>query len=716
MKSVGEAMALGRTFPEALNKAIQSLEIGVDALDGSGPNRKIPSAPETLDTLKIPIADRLFRVYRAIRQGIGLEEIAAATSYDLWFLAQMREIVNWESKLGGLVDWDLGNWEANQVSSSQVTNLLHAAKRAGFADTHIARLVGKSAQEVRQARKALGVLPTFQRVDTCAAEFEAQTPYLYSAYEMDDESRPTDKQKIMILGGGPNRIGQGIEFDYCCCQAAFALSRMGYETIMYNCNPETVSTDYDTADRLYFEPLTLEHVLNVVDREQPMGVIVQFGGQTPLNLSAGLKAAGVNILGTSPEAIQLSEDREKFAQLLSKLEIPQPENGIARSLEEAREVAARIGYPVLVRPSFVLGGRAMALVESEAHLAGFIQSAIEAAPGQPILIDKFMEDAFEIDVDALADGGCVVIGAVMQHIEEAGVHSGDAACVLPPYKVSAYHLSIMREYTEQLGLALGVRGLMNVQFALKDEVVCVLEVNPRASRTVPYASKATGLNLAYTAAQIMAGLSLYDLNVLDEPLVDGFFVKEAVLPFKKLPGSSVLLGPEMHSTGEVMGHAARFGHAFAKSQIAAGLALPQNGAALISVNDYDKSAGLKVARDLHRMGFRLFATPGTAAFFRKVGLPVEMVNKFADGSPHTVDLIRSGQVQLVLNTPLGPHAHTDGAEIRAAAIAMDIPLLTTLSAAAAAVAAIQALRQKELRYRSLQSHFSRTSKVREGYA
>jgi carbamoyl-phosphate synthase large subunit len=522
---------------------------------------------------------------------------------------------------------------------------------------------------------------------------------------MDDESYPTSRRKILILGGGPNRIGQGIEFDYCCCQAAFALSEMDYETIMFNCNPETVSTDYDTADRLYFEPLTLEHVLNVVEREQPVSVIVQFGGQTPLNLSAGLEAAGVKILGTSPHAIRLSEDREEFAKLLTEMDIPQPENGIARSLPEARRVARRIGYPVLVRPSFVLGGRAMALVESEDHLDGIIEQAIEAAPGQPILVDKFMEDAFEIDVDALADGGHVVIGAIMQHIEEAGVHSGDAACVLPPYKVSAYHQSIMREYTERLGMALGVRGLMNVQFALKDEIVCVLEVNPRASRTVPYASKATNLNMARIAAQIMAGKTLAELNVLEEPRVDGFFIKEAVLPFRKLPGSDAILGPEMRSTGEVMGHAAHFGHAFAKSQLAAGTGLPLEGAILISVNDYDKSAGLKIARDLHRMGFKLYATPGTAAYISKVGLPVEQVNRMPQGSPHVVDIIRSGKVMLVLNTPLGPRAHADGAEIRAAATLMNIPLLTTLSAAAAAVSAIQALRQKELEYCSLQEHF-----------
>jgi len=702
MKSVGEVMALGRTFPEALNKAVQSLEIGVDALDGSGPNIETGTQPVNTEALQIPAADRLFKVYRALREGVPIEEIAQVSGYDLWFLAQMQLIAQLELEMA---DFKL-HMSGNQINrqKSTVKNLLYKAKQMGFADSYISRVLNLTS-DISALRKELGILTTFQRVDTCAAEFEAQTPYFYSAYEMEDEARPTDKPKIMILGGGPNRIGQGIEFDYCCCQACFALSEMGYETIMYNCNPETVSTDYDTADRLYFEPLTLEHVLNVIDREQPEGVIVQFGGQTPLNLSAGLEAADVQILGTSPHAIQLSEDREEFAKLLAELDIPQPENGIARSLEEAQKVAQQIGYPVLVRPSFVLGGRAMALVESEDSLQGYIEKAIAATPGQPILIDKFMEDAFEIDVDALADGERVVIGAVMQHIEEAGVHSGDAACVLPPYKVSAYHQSIMGEYTKQLGLALGVCGLMNVQFALKDDVVYVLEVNPRASRTVPYASKATGLNLAYLAAEVMAGKTLDELGVSEEPRVDGFFVKEAVLPFKKLTGSDALLGPEMHSTGEVMGHASHFGHAFAKSQIATGVALPQKGAVLISVNDYDKSAALKFARDLHRLGFKLYATPGTADFIRRVGLPVSYINKMADGSPHTVDLIRNGEVQLILNTPLGPNAHYDGAEIRAAATLMDVPLLTTLSAAAAAVAAIQAMNKNELRYRSLQEHY-----------
>ena len=710
MKSVGEVMALGRTFPEALNKAVQSLEIGVDALDGSGPKKSTPSEIPTLAELRVPSADRLFTTYRAIRGGAVLEEIAATTGFDLWFLAQMREIALVEEEIGKEGIGRSGNRETDSRSTTpRFTNLLRRAKRLGFADSHLERLLADrfSSGAFRSFRQSLGITPTFQRVDTCAAEFEANTPYLYSAYEMEDESRPTDRQKILILGGGPNRIGQGIEFDYCCCQAAFALADMGFETIMLNCNPETVSTDYDTSDRLYFEPLTLEHVLNVVEREHPLGVIVQFGGQTPLNLSLGLEAAGVPILGTSPHAIQLAEDRQLFAKFLADLDIPQPENGIVFSLEEAYQVARRIGYPVLVRPSFVLGGRAMAIVENEASLEGFVRQALDAAPGQPLLVDRFMEDAYEIDVDTLCDGERVVVGAIMQHIEEAGIHSGDSACVLPPYKVSQYHLNTIREYVEQIGLALQVRGLMNVQFAIKDDIVYVLEVNPRASRTVPYASKATGLNMARLAAEIMAGKTLTELGILEEPEVDGFFVKEAVLPFNKLPGADARLGPEMRSTGEVMGHASHFGHAFAKSQIAAGLALPTQGALLISVNDFDKGAALKFARDMRRMGFKLYATAGTAAFFSKVGLEVETVNKVTEGSPHTVDLIRSGKVQLILNTPLGPHSHSDGAEIRAAAIVMDLPLLTTLSAAAAAVSAIRAIQQKDFTYRSLQEHYRR---------
>ncbi len=704
MKSVGEVLALGSTFKAALMKAIQSLETGVDAPDGSGPARaEWMNAPGRLEETLQPSAGRLFAVYRALRSGVPAAEIAACSGLDRWFLAQLGELAALEGELRGHTPQTLD------------VSLMRRAKRAGFSDAHLARLLSRPAAEVsfwdvRRLRKELSVLPTFQRVDTCAAEFESQTPYLYSAYETEDEARPARRSKILILGGGPNRIGQGIEFDYCCCQAAFALAEYGHEIIMLNCNPETVSTDYDTSDRLYFEPMTLEHVLNVVEREQPQGVILQLGGQTPLNLAEGLQHAGVPIMGTSPASIALAEDRQQFADLLDRLDIAHPEYGIAWSLDEGRAVASQIGYPVLVRPSFVLGGRAMAVVGDESQLAGFVGAALEAAPGQPLLIDRFLEDAYEVDVDALADREQVVIGAIMQHIEEAGVHSGDSACILPPYKVSQYHLNIIREYTERLGLALSVKGMLNVQFAIKEDIVYVLEVNPRASRTVPYVSKATGRPIARLAALVMAGQKLADLGVIDEPAVDGFFVKEAVLPFKKLPSDVTLLGPEMRSTGEVMGHAARFGHAFAKSQLAAGTNLPMEGAVLISVNDFDKGAALKIARDLHRMGFRLYATHGTAEYFRRVGLPVEAVNKISQGSPHVVDLIANHQVNLILNTPLGPLAHSDGAEIRTAATRMGVPLLTTLSAAAAAVTAIQALRKKELSYRSLQDHYARQKK------
>ncbi len=704
MKSVGEVMALGSTFKQALLKAVQSLEIGVDAPDGSGPSKaQWMDAPGSLEEIERPTATRLFAVYRALRSGSSVDEVAARTGMDPWFLSQLAEIAQMEVDL------------RRQTLSSLNPSDLRRAKRVGFADSHLARLLSRPGQpvtfhDVRRQRKALGVLPTFQRVDTCAAEFASQTPYLYSAYEMEDESTPTDRRKILILGGGPNRIGQGIEFDYCCCQAAYALSARGFEIIMLNCNPETVSTDYDTSDRLYFEPMTLEHVLNVVDQEQPEGVILQLGGQTPLNLAEGLEQAGVPILGTSPASIRLAEDREEFAALLDQLDISRPDYGIADSLESAHTVAQQIGYPVLVRPSFVLGGRAMAVVGDDSQLDGFVQAALDAVPGQPLLIDRFMEDAFEVDTDALADGERVVIGAIMEHIEEAGVHSGDSACILPPYKVSEYHLNIIREYTTRLGLALGVKGILNVQFAIKGEIVYVLEVNPRASRTVPYASKATGLPLARIAAQVMAGVSLAELDILEEPKVDGFFVKEAVLPFKKLPSDVTVLGPEMRSTGEVMGHASHFGHAFAKSQLAAGSDLPISGGVLISVNDFDKGAALKIARDLNRLGFSLFATHGTAEFFRRVGLPVQGVNKVSQGSPHVVDLIHSRQVNLILNTPLGPITHSDGAFIRNAATRMNVLLLTTLSAAAAAVAAIQALQKKELSYRSLQVHYTNRTK------
>ncbi len=700
MKSVGEVLAIGRTFPEALHKAVQSLEIGVDALDGSGPKRA-PVAEPSLDDLRKPLADRLFKVYRAIQAGMTLESIAEATGYDLWFLAQMLEIEEIRKKVE-----EIREVLGDPSNSLLVSQTLRTAKQYGFSDSQIGRLTGKSMQEIRALRKQLGIRTTFLRVDTCAAEFEAHTPYMYSSYESEDEARVTNKQKIMILGGGPNRIGQGIEFDYCCCQAAFALKDLGYETIMVNCNPETVSTDYDTSDRLYFEPLTLEHVLNVVDAERPLGVIVQFGGQTPLNLAESLQAAGVPIIGTSPESIALAEDRKQFAALLRKLDIPQPENGIARSYDEAREIAAQIKYPVLVRPSFVLGGRAMAIVGSEAELVAVVNDAMEAAPGQPMLIDRFLDDSYEVDVDALSDGMSVVVGAIMQHIEEAGIHSGDSACVLPPYKISEYHLGVMRDYTVQLGRALHVYGLMNVQFAIKDDIVYVLEVNPRASRTVPFASKATGLPMARIAAQIMTGKTLLQLGVTSEPRLDGFFVKEAVMPFNKLPGADPRLGPEMRSTGEVMGHAAHFGHAFAKSQLAAGQGLPLEGAVLVSVNDHDKGAALKIARDLVQLGFKIYATPGTARFFNEGRVEAEPVNQMHVGPPHTIDLIRSGALNLIINTPLGAQSHADGDEMRAAATQMNILLITTLSAASAAVAGIRALREKDLKYRSLQAHYA----------
>jgi carbamoyl-phosphate synthase large subunit len=752
MKSVGEAMAIGRTFIESLLKGLRSLELrrppyptpGCAVWDGR------------LDSLSIPRAERIWALWEALRAGHTPDELSATSRIDSWFIAQMAGIVALEQKIAACGSLD-----------ALPDDLLAAAKRAGFADDHIAWLVGRelsaisrqplalphplapsphvergsevsetfssvgaglalprapqgmplqnrgegaTAESVRARRAERGILPTFHVVDTCAAEFESYTPYLYSAYESESEAPPSTREKVIILGSGPNRIGQGIEFDYCCVHAAWAVREAGYEAIMVNCNPETVSTDYDTSDRLYFEPLTLEHVLDIVAREQPLkGVIVQFGGQTPLNLTAALAAHGVPILGTSPAAITAAEDRGQFSDLLNELEIPIPAHGMASSLGEARTVAREIGYPVLVRPSFVLGGRAMAIVYDEAALGNYVAAALAAAPDDSpsILIDHYLEDAYEIDVDAIADGSQVVIGGVMQHIEEAGVHSGDSACVMPPYKISAFHLAHIREYTEQLGQALGVRGLMNIQFAIKEDMVYVLEVNPRASRTIPYVSKATGVPLARLAAHVITGRTLDELGFTDEPRIDGFFVKEVVLPFRKFLGVDAVLGPEMRSTGEVMGHASHFGHAFAKAQIAAGSSLPLAGTVFLSVNDFDKSAALKLARDLSRMGFKLLATRGTASFFVGAGLNVMPVNKVSEGSPHAVDLIRAGQIDLIITTPLGSVAHSDGMKIRTAAIRYGVPLLTTLSAAQAAINGIQALKTRELRVRSLQVHHGR---------
>ena len=615
--------------------------------------------------------------------------------------------------MAGLLETE-GGWRGQELASLPRAALL-AAKRQGFSDAQIGRALlpgvpaNEGAMAVRARRLAQDVRPGYYRVDTCAAEFEAFTPYFYSTYESGDECQPTQRRKALIVGGGPNRIGQGIEFDYCCVQACAALREMGFETIMVNCNPETVSTDYDTADRLYFEPLTLEDVLNVIDAERPEGVIVQFGGQTPINLARGLAQAGAPIWGTPTDSIDLAEDRVRFGELLRRLEIPHPDWGTAQSLDAARRVAARIGYPVLVRPSYVLGGRAMEIAYDDTSLAAFLAAAAEASPDGPVLIDHYLEDAFEIDVDALADGRRVVMAGVMQHIEEAGVHSGDSACVLPPYKISQYHLSIIRDYTERLGTALGVRGLMNAQYAIKDDIVYVLEVNPRASRTVPFVSKATGVPVARLAAQIMAGRTLDELGFTEMPAVNGFFVKEAVLPFKKFPGADYRLGPEMKSTGEVMGHASHFGHAFAKAQIAAGTPLPLSGAALITVNDFDKGAALKIARDLHRQGFELYATSGTAAWLARAGLPVTAVKKVTEGHPNVEDMVEQGALQLVLNTPLGARAYDDSRTMRSAAVRRGVPLLTTLSAAAAAVNGIAALRAKELSVRSLQEHYRQSA-------
>ncbi|MCP4363020.1 MAG: carbamoyl-phosphate synthase large subunit [Chloroflexi bacterium] len=701
MKSVGEVMAIGRTFPEALNKAIRGLDIGVPGFS------RLLAEVAIEDSLRVPTAQRLWNVAAGLGDGRSPTEIAAETGFDPWFVAYLQEILEIEEEIGGLEIGGLGDWRfavQNQSLISNLQSLLRKAKRYGFSDAVIANALGMTEMDVRTLRQELGITPVYYRVDTCAAEFEAHTPYLYSTYESNCEANPTNKPKVMILGGGPNRIGQGIEFDYCCVQACWALSELGYETIMVNCNPETVSTDYDTADRLYFEPLTLEDVLNIVDVEQPDGVIVQFGGQTPINLTAALHKADVPIWGTPPDSIDLAEDRGRFGDLLQQLEIDHPRWGLAYSETEALDIVGQIGYPVLIRPSFVLGGRAMAIAYDDASMLNFLAEAARVSPGNPVLIDQFIEDAFEVDVDAVCDGETVVMAGVMQHIEEAGVHSGDSACVLPPYKISLYHMSIIRDYTEKLGRALQVKGLMNVQFAIKDDVVYVIEVNPRASRTVPFVSKATGVPVAKIAAQVQAGKTLAELNFLEMPEVAGFFVKEAVLPFDKLPGADPRLSPEMRSTGEVMGHASRFGHAFAKAQIAAGTNLPTEGGILITVNDFDKSAAMRIARDCHRMRFKLVATEGTAAALRRIGLPVATVQKAFQPGKTTVDAIENGEIHLLISTPLGQQAYADQAAMYAAAIRHNVPLITTLSAAHAAVNGIRALREKDLQVKSLQAH------------
>ena len=686
MKSVGEVMAIGRTFKESFLKALRSLETGKRV--GS---EKID--PEKVkEKLITPNPDRIAYLRFAFEAGYKLEEIFEYTKIDRWFLWQIKEIADMTVRL-------------RQEKMETVTpELLREAKRMGFSDLRMAVLMNTTAAEIRQKRKALQIVPVYKRVDTCAAEFESYTPYLYSAYEQECEADPGRNKKIIILGSGPNRIGQGIEFDYCCCHAAFALKEDGYETIMVNCNPETVSTDYDTSDRLYFEPLTFEDVMHIVELEKPDGVIVQFGGQTPLNLALPLQHAGVPIIGTSPESIDLAEDRKRFGKLLFDLGIPQPPSGTAVSYPEAAAIAKHIGFPVLVRPSYVLGGRAMVIAYDYRTLENYMDEAVDVSQDRPILIDKFLEDAFEVDVDTLADGARVVIGGIMEHIEEAGIHSGDSSCVLPTYLVKTEHLETMRRYTQMLAMALNVIGLMNVQYAIKDDIVYVLEVNPRASRTVPFVSKATGVPLAKVAARLMTGRKLTDFGLTQELKVDNFFIKSPVFPFLKFPGVDTILGPEMKSTGEVMGVSDNFGQAYAKAQISAGVVLPRSGTAFISVNQHDKKNVIRIADRLQGLGFKLIATRGTTAALKEHGISVKQVYKVNEGRPHIVDLIKSGKVDLILNTPLGKDSFFDERAIRRAAMQHNIPCITTLSGGAAVASGIAALQQNKIDVRSLQEY------------
>ena len=688
MKSVGEVMAIGRTFKEALQKAIRSLE---QDRHGLGLDRPAPDDDTLRDRLRVPNPDRLLYLAEAMRRGVSREELATLTRIDPWFLAQLEELVAFE--------------EVVRASPDLSAETLRRAKRLGFSDRRLAELAGRTELDIREARRAGGIRPTFKVVDTCAAEFVAHTPYLYSTYEEEDEAPPTDRPKVVILGSGPNRIGQGIEFDYACVHAAFALREAGVEAIMINCNPETVSTDYDTSDRLYFEPLTLEDVLNVVEKERPLGVVVQFGGQTPLKLAVPLERAGVRILGTSPDAIDRAEDRQRFAALLQKLGLSQPPNGSARSVEEATRIAAGLGYPVLVRPSYVLGGRAMEVVYDADRLQAWMAENARAAPEHPILVDKFLEDAIEIDVDALCDGTDVFVGGVMEHIEKAGIHSGDSACALPPYSIGDDQVERLRVQTRALARELGVVGLLNIQFAIKGDTIYVLEVNPRASRTVPFVSKAIGVPLAKLATRVMLGAPLRDLDVAEVADLPHVAVKEAVFPFVKFPGVDVLLGPEMRSTGEVMGLAREFRTAYLKSQVAAGSPLPQDGKVFLSVRNRDKRAIAQIGRHLADRGFRIVATQGTAKVLERHGIAVEVVHKVAEGwRPNIVDLMKQGEIRLVINTPEDGRARKDSYLMRRTAVTQNIPYYTTMDGAEAALEAIEAQRSDPVEVRSLQAY------------
>lgn len=677
MKSVGEVMAMGRTFQESFQKALRGLEVGVDGL-----NQKTTDREKLQIELGEPGPERIWYVGDAFAQGFTLDEVHGLTRIDPWFLAQIKEIVDIELALEQktLADLDYATlWEL---------------KRRGFSDRRLAFLLDSSESEVRKLRHQLNVRPVYKRVDTCAAEFATNTAYMYSTYEEECESQPTDRKKIIVLGGGPSRIGQGIEFDYCCVHAALALREDGYETIMVNCNPETVSTDYDTSDRLYFEPLTLEDVLEIVHKENPVGMIVQYGGQTPLKLARALEANGVPIIGTSPESIDVAEDRERFQKLLNKLGLRQPPNRTARTEAEALAHASEIGYPLVVRPSYVLGGRAMEIVHEQQDLERYMREAVKVSNDSPVLLDRFLNDATEVDVDCLADGQTVFIGGVMEHIEQAGVHSGDSACSLPPYSLSAEVIAEIKRQTTMMAKALNVSGLMNVQFAIQGGDVYVLEVNPRASRTVPYVSKATGLQLAKIAARAMAGRTLADQGITREVVPPYFSVKEAVFPFVKFPGVDTILGPEMKSTGEVMGVGNSFGEAFVKSQLAAGVRLPDSGTVFISVRNQDKPRAVEVARGLHNLGFKLVATRGTAAEIEAAGIPVQVVNKVTEGRPHIVDMVKNGEVSLVINTvEERRNAIADSRTIRTQALANRITFFTTIAGARAAVEGMQFMRQ-----------------------
>ncbi len=700
MKSVGETMAIGRTFKEALQKGLRSLEIGAPGL-GSAFRAPLPERSELVARLRTPNSRRLFALRQAILAGMSLEEINEITAIDPWFLRQLRDIVDMESSIR---DFALGN--SMTPDNPEMIVMLRRAKEYGFSDRQLAEMWKRPESDVRALRKATGTEPVYYLVDTCAAEFEAHTPYFYSTYETGRELEAEDRKKVMILGGGPNRIGQGIEFDYCCCHASFTLRREGVQAIMVNSNPETVSTDYDTSDRLYFEPLTFEDVMHIVELERPDGVIVQFGGQTPLNLAVPLQRAGVPILGTSPDAIDRAEDRERFQALLRKLDLRQPANGTVTGLSEAREVAERIGYPVIVRPSYVLGGRAMMIVYDENDLADYFRTVVGTeTPEHPILIDQFLENAIEVDVDALADGRDVYVAGVMEHIEEAGIHSGDSACVLPPYSLPGEIVEEIERQTVALARELRVVGLMNIQFAVKDGVIFILEVNPRASRTAPFVSKATGVPLPALATQLMLGRTLKELDPWSRRKGGYVSVKEAVFPFKRFPGVDILLGPEMRSTGEVMGIAASFEEAFLKGQLASGQKLPTRGKVFLSVNDRDKVFAPDVARQLAEMGFELLATRGTAELLRSHGLDVKTVLKMYEGRPNVVDMIKNGEVALIINTASGKRTANDSRAIREATLHYGVPYTTTMSGARAIARAIHAAQNNPLRVESIQDYY-----------